>query len=578
MNKYSLNFKISLVLLTALIGSVTISGIGVFSMNKMNLALTSLNQNDVPHLKNMMRAQSEFRLLALTQSNFIHEKTAQGRDEVGKRYMAFSAEFRDHSKEASEVASPIGKEVWKKVSQMFEKWDELAIEGQKAASADRFEEALNFLKQQSSIRKEAEAEMTALIDRDIQKLNQSVQFGDQSFHTSKLLIYMVSAISILLSCLIAFFVLRATSKSMNAVIESLSQGSEEVSSAAQKLAASSESISQAAVEQAASLEETAASIEEMNSMVNKTSDNANSTASTSSISQQKAASGKVVVEKMIQSMDRINESNTTIMNQMNRSNDQIAEIVKVIEEIGTKTKVINDIVFQTKLLSFNASVEAARAGEHGKGFAVVAEEVGNLAQMSGNAAKEISALLDGSIQKVNSIVSETKTRVQTLVSEGKVTVDDGSRVARECGNVLEEIVQNVSSVSTMASEIASASDEQARGVAEITKAMSQLDQVTQQNSMTSLECATAADGLSHQSQALKGAVAELVMVIRGGNSSTKPRKEVKMPAPVRRAIPDRKNVIPIQSAKKAVPQVAPKSFQKAVGGLPSHDDAGFEDV
>ena len=313
-------------------------------------------------------------------------------------------------------------------------------------------------------------------------------------------------------------------------------------------------------------------------MVNKTSDNANSTASTSSISQQKAASGKVVVEKMIQSMDRINESNTTIMNQMNRSNDQIAEIVKVIEEIGTKTKVINDIVFQTKLLSFNASVEAARAGEHGKGFAVVAEEVGNLAQMSGNAAKEIGALLDGSIQKVNSIVSETKSRVQTLISEGKVTVDEGSRVARECGNVLEEIVQNVSSVSTMAGEIASASDEQARGVAEITKAMSQLDQVTQQNSMTSQECATAADGLSHQSQALRGAVTELVMVIRGGKGSDQVRKVVKVQAPVFKVSTDRKNVIPIQSAKKAVAQVAPKSFQKAVGGLPSHDDAGFEDV
>jgi methyl-accepting chemotaxis protein len=78
------------------------------------------------------------------------------------------------------------------------------------------------------------------------------------------------------------------------------------------------------------------------------------------------------------------------MNQINYSNEQMSEIVKVIQEIETKTKVINDIVFQTKLLSFNASVEAARAGEQGKGFAVVAEEVGNLAQMSGNAAKEIS--------------------------------------------------------------------------------------------------------------------------------------------------------------------------------------------
>jgi methyl-accepting chemotaxis protein len=89
---------------------------------------------------------------------------------------------------------------------------------------------------------------------------------------------------------------------------------------------------------------------------------------------------------------------------MNKSNDEISSIVKVIAEIGDKTKVINDIVFQTKLLSFNASVEAARAGEQGKGFAVVAEEVGNLATMSGKAAEEISSMLGDSMGKVELIV------------------------------------------------------------------------------------------------------------------------------------------------------------------------------
>jgi methyl-accepting chemotaxis protein len=99
---------------------------------------------------------------------------------------------------------------------------------------------------------------------------------------------------------------------------------------------------------------------------------------------------------------------------MHKTNENMADIVKSIAEIKTKTNVINDIVFQTKLLSFNASVEAARAGEHGKGFAVVAEEVGALAAMSGNASKEIAQLLDGSLSRVTVLADETKQRADGI--------------------------------------------------------------------------------------------------------------------------------------------------------------------
>ena len=330
----------------------------------------------------------------------------------------------------------------------------------------------------------------------------------------------ISVSSILIAIAIAFFSLRAVTKAINEVVRSLFDSSLQVSSAAGQIAASAEELSQATTEQAASLEETAASIEEMNSMVAKNSDNAHSTANTSGVSQQKASEGQVVVEKMISSMDEINKSNTMIMDQVNYSNNRIAEIVKVIEEIGSKTKVINDIVFQTKLLSFNASVEAARAGEHGKGFAVVAEEVGNLAAMSGNAAKEIGTLLYESLHKVNEIVSETKSKVEKLIVEGRNTVEEGGMVARQCGEVLEDIVRNVSSVSHMASEIATASQEQSKGVEEITKAMGQLDQATQQNAATSQECASAAEELSAQAESLKKAVGQLVLTINGHDGNT----------------------------------------------------------
>lgn len=167
--------------------------------------------------------------------------------------------------------------------------------------------------------------------------------------------------------------MRSLDKSISNIISNLNDNSNQVTSAAQQIASSSEELSQAATEQAASLEETASSIEEMNSMVQKNAENAQRTSDLATSSSNSAEKGKQVVHDMISAIDDISASNNTIMEQIDASNRQISDIVKVIAEIGEKTEVINDIVFQTKLLSFNASVEAARAGEHGKGFAVVAK-------------------------------------------------------------------------------------------------------------------------------------------------------------------------------------------------------------
>lgn len=319
--------------------------------------------------------------------------------------------------------------------------------------------------------------------------------------------------------LISFVVIIATSvKTMSlvhGVANQLQSTSNSVATAAEQIANSSKKLSDATTEQAASLEQTSAAVEQTSSMVVRNSESAKSAAISSAKSQDEAEKGKKVVQKMIYSMDQINGSNKNIMNQINESNNQIGEIVKVIQEIGNKTKVINDIVFQTKLLSFNASVEAARAGEQGKGFSVVAEEVGNLAQMSGNAAKEITALLDGSIQKVEFIVNDTKAKVSTLIFDGEKKVEEGTAVAHECGEMLNEIVTNVSSVSQMAGEISNASEEQAQGVREITKSVNQLDQVTQQNASTSEEAAKSAQELSDQAEALNKGIRDLLYVIQG---------------------------------------------------------------
>lgn len=218
---------------------------------------------------------------------------------------------------------------------------------------------------------------------------------------------------------------------------------------------------------------------------------------------------------MLDSINKIIDSNQMIMKEFDKSNAEIANIVSPIKEIGEKTKIINDIVFQTKLLSFNASVEAARAGENGKGFAVVAEEVGNLAAMSGNAAIEISQKLNNSIQEVETIVHKSKLQIEKQIHAGKNNVEKGVRVAKECEGVLDEIVKSVAHVTQSVAQISNASQEQAQGVQEVTKAIAQLDQVTQENNRTAADSAASAAHLSDQAHTLMTLVENLVLAVEG---------------------------------------------------------------
>jgi methyl-accepting chemotaxis protein len=286
-----------------------------------------------------------------------------------------------------------------------------------------------------------------------------------------------------------------------------------------KIASSSQTLATGTAKQSSSIEQTDHAIKEIKTRISQTADNAKNSAHMSEVSQTKALAGQTTVDTMAQSILDINASNDAIMKQIDHSNQQLSEIVTVIQEIGNKTKVINDIVFQTKLLSFNASVEAARAGEHGKGFAVVAQEIGNLAQLSGTAAKQISDILSGSITKVESIVRDTKVKVEHLLSEGKQKVDYGTTIAKQCKETLEQIVHDVKEVSAMVNEISEASQEQAKGIGDVATSITELSHTTHQNSKTTEQTAEAAGSLAEQAQSLTSALDELERTIEGSFTS-----------------------------------------------------------
>jgi methyl-accepting chemotaxis protein len=248
----------------------------------------------------------------------------------------------------------------------------------------------------------------------------------------------------------------------------------------------------AAEEQASALEETAASLEELAGTVKQTADNARQANQLAVSSREAAERGGQVVSSAVASMQGITQASR-----------KIVEIITVIDEIA----------FQTNLLALNAAVEAARAGEQGRGFAVVAAEVRNLAQRSASAAKEIKALIQDTVQKV----------------------EGGSELVTRSGQTLSEIVTSVKRVADLIAEIAAATGEQASGIDQVNRAVAQMDQVTQASTAQTERLSATAESLAGQARRLQ----ELVGRFRLGEESrgpilAAPPVSVAEPAPVAR--------------------------------------------
>ena len=394
-------------------------------------------------------------------------------------------------------------------------------------------------------------------------------------------------------------IMRRSLKKLNESTSTLRVLSEETNASSLSVQKTSEEVSLSSTEQATAIQETVATLEEISSQVSSTVENVLKSTDKAQESLQLASDGKNVVTEMIGSMEAISTSNKEIMEEISRGNERIEGIVKIINEISQKTTVINDIVFQTKLLSFNASVEAARAGEHGKGFAVVAEEVGNLAQMSGKASTEIADILSDSIVKVKGVIEETNRNVKRLVDAGNMKVSTGVQIADRCAKVLDDVVTNAEIVKNMMNEVSVASREQAEGVKNISLAMNQLDQATNHNTKSANQTSLDAKTLSGHSEKLKSTVEVLEEEILG---VTKIHQEIKpkiqltkvVEPPVKKKID---NVIPLESVKpKTAPKVEvkappkpeakpaptpapiPLKKQSSDQGVPAHNDPRFEDV
>jgi methyl-accepting chemotaxis protein-1 (serine sensor receptor) len=253
-------------------------------------------------------------------------------------------------------------------------------------------------------------------------------------------------------------------RSLTETVRSVRGGSESIATATRQIAAGNIDLSSRTEQQASALQETASSMEQLTGTVRQNADNARQASALAANASEIASKGSAVVSQVVGTMGDINQSSA-----------KIADIISIIEGIA----------FQTNILALNAAVEAARAGEEGRGFAVVAGEVRSLAQRSSAAAKEIKELIDTSVERVQS----------------------GSALVDEAGRTMSEIIGAVQRVTDIMGEIAAASEEQSGGIDQVARAVTQMDEVTQQNAALVEEAAAAASSLEEQAARLRHAVA-----------------------------------------------------------------------
>lgn len=322
------------------------------------------------------------------------------------------------------------------------------------------------------------------------------------------------------SLLFSFFFGNQLSLSLLTIAKQLEKQGSEILQLAHESSANSRDLTQMSATQAAALTETASASEEINSMIQKNADISKQSMTVSEKSASSVRDGMELMEGVMTSIDALAQALRVVQEQADFANKNTLSTVQMFTEVQSKTTVINDIVFQTKLLSFNASVEAARAAEHGKGFAVVAEEIGNLARMSGAAAVEIASLLDKSTLEVRENAEVTRKGLEKILSESHERLEKTRTAAESCKIMFQNINENTNDVTTMVSEIATASKEQANGVNEISNAIHSLNAENQKLVVLSDKGQSDAEILDQSAIELNAAVENLKVMVEGKHQNS----------------------------------------------------------
>jgi methyl-accepting chemotaxis protein len=490
----------------------------VFSINRIavvNGATTTITEDRVPKVMMMQEIEGQMSIIARSVRNALLIKTSdEAKKEIERVQEARKSATGIFEKLGKAMNTPQGQEKLKATIEArvpygagLDKFIKLFEEGKKSEATDLL---------MGDIRK-AQIEYFNKLE-DLQKyvvdvMHKGSQEASEVYATARILMLVLASIAIIIAAVIAILATRSITRPLNeavkiaetvasgdlrsqievkstdetgqlmqalkhmndsllGIVGQVRTGTDMIATASAQIAAGNQDLSARTEEQASSLEETASSMEEMTSTVKQNGDNAHQANQLAITASNIAMKGGAVVAEVVQTMGAINESSK-----------KMADIINVIDGIA----------FQTNILALNAAVEAARAGEQGRGFAVVATEVRNLAQRSAGAAREIKILIDDSVSKVG----------------------EGTKLVDQAGTTMTEIVSSNQRVTDIMSEITAATREQVDGIEQINQAVTQMDQVTQQNAALVEEAAAAAESMQEQA----GKLVHVVSVFRTGQDT-----------------------------------------------------------
>jgi methyl-accepting chemotaxis protein len=488
MKKLSIGTRLAIafaVVITLLIG---VAGLGVARLATVNGSFQEVVNR---HVENSKRA-SDIMAVLVQQQRIIFEATI---DKDGYT-QELQAEMKGAEEKAAEITRGLerdvvndrDKDLLKRALDLRSSYEELRNEAVGLVRAGKKQETAVFIDAKMSPAYNAYYKAWNELDvREDAVVDESLKEAGATYQSARNLIFLISAFAVIIAAGFALWVtrtvttpvlgivgvaekiaagdlreeiavtqsdevgrlqtaMRKMSDKLAQVLTEVSGGADAVSSAAAQLSQSSQSLSQGTSEQAAALEETSSSLEEMSTSIGQNAENSRQ------------------MEQMA----------STGVKQAAQTSDSVDKLVNAMKVIVNKITIIDEIAYQTNLLSLNAAIEAARAGDHGKGFAVVAAEVRKLAERSRNAAKEISGVAATSVT-----------------------------AAEEAGKMLAELVPSISKTAEIVQEVASASHEQSAGVTQINRAMSQVDELTQRNASAAEELSSTAEELSAQAETLQ---------------------------------------------------------------------------